>query len=145
MAATVRTREAGTAASEIDAYIHRKNPHLEDVAQTLRATVKKVVPTSMETVNPWGIPTFESNGPFCYFMVGKNHVTLGFLRGTSLKDPEGLLEGTGKNLRHIKVRSAKDIGAKGLIELIRSASRLNRDGLQRGMRPSRQGRAARTK
>lgn len=99
----------------------------------------------METVNPWGIPTFESNGPFCYFMVGKNHVTLGFLKGTSLKDPEKLLEGTGKNLRHVKVRSVKDLGRKGLVELIRSASRLNRDELQHGMRPSRLRKAAATK
>lgn len=141
----MQTRDAGTAASQIDAYVRRKNPHLEDVAQSLRAVVKKLIPTSMETVNPWGIPTFESNGPFCYFMVGKNHVTLGFLRGTSLKDPEKLLEGTGKNLRHVKVGSVKDLGRKGLIELIRSASRLNRDGRQQGMRPSRLGRAAPTR
>jgi len=141
----VQTREAGTAARRIDLYVRRKNPDLEDVAQALRAVMKKQVPTSMETVNPWGIPTFESNGPFCYFMVGKNHVTLGFLRGTFLKDPEKLLEGTGKNLRHVKVRSVKDLGRKGLIELIRSASRLNRDGLQHGMHPSRPGSAAPTR
>jgi len=32
------------------------------------------------SVNQWKIPTFESNGPMCFFMMGKNHVTFGFLR-----------------------------------------------------------------
>jgi hypothetical protein len=40
-------------------------------------------------------------------MVGKNHVTFGFHYGTSLDDPERLLEGTGKNLRHVKLRGSK--------------------------------------
>ena len=42
-----------------------------------------------------------------YIIVGKNHVTLGFTRGTSLEDSAELLEGKGKNLRHVKVKEVE--------------------------------------
>ncbi len=89
------------ATAEIQEYLRRKDPKLQRVVRGLRTLVKKAVPGVKESVNPWGIPTFELKGPLCYFMVGKKHVTFGFLWGTSLDDPQGLLEGTGKNLRHV--------------------------------------------
>ncbi len=67
-----------TPANWIDAYVARRVPRLQEVANALRTFVKKTVPGSRETVNPWRIPTFESSGPMCYFSIGKNHVTFGF-------------------------------------------------------------------
>jgi hypothetical protein len=52
-------------------------------------------------------------------------VTFGFLCGTSLPDPAGLLEGTGKNLRHVKLRTAEDVSTPALRKLI-EAARLNK-------------------
>ena len=62
----------------------------------------------------------------CFFMVGKYHVTFGFLRGTSLPDPAGLLQGTGKNVRHVKLRTAEDVKEPALRKLIEVAGRLNK-------------------
>jgi hypothetical protein len=115
------------AVARIDAYLRKKDPRLRQVARRLRALVKAAVPDVTETVNPWGLPTFELNGPMCYFAVGKNHVTFGFLRGTSLDDPKGLLEGTGKNLRHVKVRKKENLSQAGLRRLVVAAARLNRE------------------
>jgi len=120
-----------------DEYLGGKNPKLRDVAERLRTFVKKTVPKSTEGVNAWHVPTFESNGPMCCVMVGKNHITLGFIRDTSLPDPKGLLEGTGKNLRHVKMKTAADINRPGLLELLKSAYRLNAKKSQVGMRPYR--------
>lgn len=120
-----------------DEYLREKNLGLQEVVMHLRAVVKKSVPKVKEGVNPWHIPIFESNGPICYYMAGKNHITLGFIRGTSLPDPEGLLEGTGKNLRHVKIKSLDDLNRKGLRELLKSAARLNVKVPQDGMRPYR--------
>jgi hypothetical protein len=47
-------------------------------------------------VNPWKIPSFDSNGPLCCFMVDKEHVTFAFMSGAALPDLEKLLEGTWK-------------------------------------------------
>jgi hypothetical protein len=111
----------------INAYLQRKNAKLSRVAGEIRRLVKKTVPGSREAINPWGIPVFDYYGPFGLLMVGKNHVALGFTRGTSLSDPGGLLEGTGKNLRHMKLKEAEQLRDVNLRHLIREAAALNRE------------------
>jgi hypothetical protein len=119
----------------IDEYVAKKDANLGAVAQGLRRLVKKTVTDAKETVNPWKLPTFESNGPMCFFSVGKNHVTFGFLRGTSLPDSAKLLEGTGKNLRHVKLCIPTDLHRPELKKLIQAAARLNKKEPMHGMKP----------
>ena len=114
-------------AKAFDACVRRGNPALESVAEELRRLVKKTVPGSRETINPWGIPTFDFHGPICLLMVGKNHVTFGFTRGTSLADAAKLLEGTGKNLRHVKLKETAQVRDPNLRRLIHEAAALNRE------------------
>jgi hypothetical protein len=111
----------------VDAYIRAKNPKLQAVATGLRALIKTVAPQVNEGVNPWGLPMFDSDGAFGYFMIGKSHVTFGLYEGASLDDPERLLEGTGKNLRHVKLRIVEDLRRPGLRKLVKAAARLNRE------------------
>jgi hypothetical protein len=115
-------------------YVKDDNPELKKLVQALCTFVKRAVPGVKETVNSWGIPTFEKKEPFCFYMVGKNHVTFGFHFGTSLLDPEGLLEGTGKNLRHVKLPNVEDLKQTGLRELVRAAARLEGEPKMQGMR-----------
>ena len=119
----------------IDEYVSRKEVTLREVAQGVRQLMRKTVPSVRESVNPWKMPTFESNGPMCFFTIGKSHVTFGFLRATSLPDPEKLLEGTGKNLRHVKLRSPEDLRNPTLKKLIKAAARLNKKEPMAGMKP----------
>ena len=114
-------------------YMKDENPALRKVVRALRTFVKETVPGVKETVNSWGVSTFEAKDPFCCYMVGKYHVTFGFHFGTSLEDPNGLLEGTGKNIRHVKLRSVEDLKQKGLRELVVAASRLEGKTPMRGM------------
>ena len=51
----------------------------------------------------------------------KDHVNVGFFRGAEIADPEGLLEGTGKFMRHVKLRPESDVNATALMNLIKSA------------------------
>ncbi len=118
-------------------YIHDDHPALREVVRALRSRVKKLVPSTKQTVNAWGIPTFEAPDPFCFYLVGKNHVTFGFHYGTSLEDPEGLLEGTGKNLRHVKLRGLEDLEQKGLKNLVLAAAGLKGNAPMKGMSGSR--------
>jgi hypothetical protein len=114
-------------------YVKDENPELRPVTRALRSFVKGIVPSARETVNAWGIPTFEAPNPFCFYMVGKNHVTFGFHFGTSLKDPKGLLEGTGKNIRHVKLSKVEDLEQKGLRQLVQAAERLKGKAPMPGM------------
>lgn len=98
---------------------------LEGVAKAVRALMKAIKGVE-EYVNPWSIPSFDSNGPLCCFMVGKEHVTFAFMRGAALPDPEKLLEGTGKGVRHVKLRSVADVKRPGVKKLIVEAAKLNK-------------------
>ncbi len=57
-------------------------------------------------------------------MAAGTWVDLGFYRGTELKDPKGLLEGSGKSMRHVKVRSLKEIDTEYFTELVKQAASL---------------------
>jgi hypothetical protein len=124
---------ANTSKKTGSAYARDDNPALQKVVRGLRSLVKAAVPGTKVTVNSWGIPTFETKDPFCFYMVGKNHVTFGFHYGTSLADPHGLLEGTGKNIRHVKLRAVEDLEQKGLKKLVLAAAQLKGKPLMKGM------------
>jgi len=104
----------------------KKAGDLEGAAKAVRALVKKTVKGVEEYVNPWKIPSFDSNGPFCGFMIGSEHVTFIFLRGAALPDPEKLLEGKAKGVRHVKLRSVADVKRPGVKKLIAEAVKLNK-------------------
>jgi len=55
---------------------------------------------------------FLSDRPFCGLFVRKEHITVEFDRGAEMDDPKGLLEGSGKHRRHLKVHSYNDIKQK---------------------------------
>lgn len=109
----------------IDGYV-KKAGKLSGVAKAVRALVKRAVAGCEEYVNPWKIPTFDLNGPLCFYMVAKDHVIFGFMRGAVLHDPAKLLEGTGKYLRHVKLRSAADVRRPQVRVLLKQAAKLNR-------------------
>ena len=58
---------------------------------------------------------------FAYVNAFKAHVNVGFFRGAEIADPAGLLEGTGKYMRHVKVRPDRGVDATALNGLISPA------------------------
>ena len=62
-----------------------------------------------------------ADAAFAYVNAFTAHVNVGFFRGAELVDPEGLLEGTGKYMRHVKVKPGSDVDAEALVELIDTA------------------------
>ena len=62
-----------------------------------------------------------ADAAFAYVNAFKAHVNVGFFRGAEIADPDGLLEGTGKFMRHVKLRPEDDIDARALMNLIETA------------------------
>lgn len=58
---------------------------------------------------------------FGYVNAFRDHVNVGFFCGAALADPDGLLEGTGKFMRHVKLKSGKSANSAALLELIEAA------------------------
>ena len=84
-----------------------------------------------------GCPTACVEGAaFAYVNVFRAHANVGFFHGADLPDPSDLLEGTGKRMRHVKVRPGLELDAAALAALIDTAyvdmkRRLVEDGRQR--------------
>ena len=62
-----------------------------------------------------------ADAAFGYVNAFKAHVNVGFFRGAEIADPDGLLQGTGKFMRHVKLRPEGHINAKALMKLINTA------------------------
>ena len=58
---------------------------------------------------------------FGYVNAFRDHVNVGFFRGAEIPDPDGLLEGTGKFMRHVKLRPERDVNDAALRRLIERA------------------------
>jgi uncharacterized protein DUF1801 len=61
------------------------------------------------------------DAPFGYVNTFKSHVNVGFFHGAVLKDPAGLLEGTGQRMRHVKLKPGHELDAAALSDLIAAA------------------------
>jgi hypothetical protein len=65
--------------------------------------------------------TGRPSDSFVYVAAYPKGVNLGFWLGALLPDPDGLLEGSGKTARHVKIRAATDLDRPGVRGLIRAA------------------------
>ena len=89
------------------------------LVQDVRALTKKTLKSVEEEVKYGGI-LFSSGGvQFGGVFAYREHVSVEFGKGASIKDPHGHLEGTGKGRRHIKLRARHDLAAKHLAEYLK--------------------------
>ncbi|EJF08292.1 MULTISPECIES: DUF1801 domain-containing protein [Pontibacter] len=105
---------------QVNDYINTSEKHKETL-EALRQLVHDTVPGVAEEFK-WSRPVFRSDKDFAYLKTAKAYVTLGFFQFSKLKDPNGLLEGTGKDMRHIKIKSVQDIDRELLREWFKAAA-----------------------
>jgi hypothetical protein len=85
------------------------------LALSLREIILDEVPDASEsvyqvyTVAIWFGFSGKMKDMFCYIAANARHINLGFPRGSTLPDPNHVLEGEGKAMRHIKFTSQRDL------------------------------------
>jgi len=62
-----------------------------------------------------------ADAAFAYVDAFRAHVDVGFFRGAEIADPDGLLEGNGELMRHVKLEPGRDVDARALRRLIETA------------------------
>ena len=98
------------AASKVDLYFKSLAPKLAKCAEKLRKTIFEVEPNATEQLK-WSQPCYGKVKDVCYISGAKDHITFGFFRGTELDDPHGRLQGTGKRMRHVKIKDPGNVDA----------------------------------
>lgn len=105
------------------------SPHAADLARQARDLIRSVYPAVVEV--PWpkqrvigyGVGPKKMTEHFCYISVSRDHINLGFMYGAELPDPNDLLGGTGKLLRHVRITESEQLEDPALRELLKVASR----------------------
>jgi hypothetical protein len=102
-------------------------PPLRAVCISLRGQIAAMHPGFVEVVWPkqktasFGVGPKKRSEHYAYIAIHGSHVNLGFYHGTSLADPKGLLEGTGKELRHVKLCDVSSTRNGAIASLLRQA------------------------
>src|SRR5258706_1784042 len=116
---------------ELTELLRRYEPNVQEVAIALRRVVLDEIGPCHEAIFPikkWISVLYSTTEKrmkdnICLTVVYKDHVNLMFPRGVDLKDPRGLLEGSGKAMRHVKMLTALDVGRPGVRDLISQAKK----------------------
>jgi hypothetical protein len=97
-------------------YLAAYDPHVSDLTLALREMVLEEAPAAIESVvKSYAVAIgFSFTGKplkdgFCHIVTYATHVNLGFNRGALLPDPNRILVGKGKSIRHITIRNHSDL------------------------------------
>jgi len=105
----------------IDAWMKKHRGELGAIAQQWFEVMRKCGDEVRELLHD-GCPTAcLGDAAFGYVAVFTSHVNVGFFQGASLKDPARLLQGTGRFMRHVKLRPGTAVDGAALRRLIEAA------------------------
>src|SRR5580765_6352489 len=107
----------------IDAWLNGQAPELGAMARHWFARMRECGNDVRELMHDGCPVACVEDAAFGYVNVFKAHVNVGFFNGALLRDPAGLLEGTGKNMRHVKLRPGSDVDSRALSTLIDASYR----------------------
>jgi len=107
-----------------DKYLAAQRPKKAAIVRAVRRFVKKHAPKLTEAVK-WGNGCWVKGKAFvAYVYTGyEGYVQFGFVKGSSLKDPKGLLHGEGQYVRHVKLFKPSDLKDKAIVSLLKQAAR----------------------
>jgi len=125
---------------EVAGFLSKYPPHVCELALELRRTVVAAIPDVRETLDRSARMVAYGFGSryadmICTIIPSKTGVKLGIVRGTTLPDPKGLMQGAGKVHRFVAFAKVSDLKRPGLKPLLKTAVAAWRDGKPTPDRP----------
>lgn len=105
----------------IDAWFDSRRADLGSIARDWFERMRRCGDDVRELLHDGHPTACVGDAAFGYVNAFTGHVNVGFFLGAHLPDPARLLEGTGKNMRHVKLRPGIDIDGEALTALIVAA------------------------
>jgi hypothetical protein len=117
----------------VDTFLKGYPPPVREIAVKAREVILSVLPQATEKVYPgWKVIQYgagaDMKSVFAVISPQRERVNLGLANGVDLEDPDGLLEGDGKAIRHVKLTSPEAASAPALRELVRGALQALKNG-----------------
>jgi hypothetical protein len=115
-----------TIENEREALLAQQAPPVAAIARHVRTLILDTgLPLEEGVSTKLSNLTFKHNGVVAALTLHKAHVNLHFYKGTELSDPQGILQGGGKALRHIRFENVGDVHDDIVVRYFREAYRLN--------------------
>ncbi len=108
----------------IDEVLGKVDPEHLAIAERLRSIVKTSIPDATETIRHGVITYIVNNKDLATISLYKDHVDLGLLVGSKLDDKRLKGKGLGKDIRHVKIVSTKNIDESEISRLLKEATAL---------------------
>jgi hypothetical protein len=108
---------------DIDNYLSKFEPVPKELAKGMRQVILSTL-DGLDEVVKWGHLVYEKDRMVCSIMVLKHHVNLQIWRGAELNDPENILIGEGKSMKHVKIESPEDFKRDYIRTLLKQAAEL---------------------
>ena len=105
----------------IEAWLGDQTPELGAIARRWFARMRRCGAGVREVIHDGCPVACVHDAPFAYVNAFTAHVNVGFFTGAMLQDPTGLLEGTGKRMRHVKLKPGRAVETDALSMLIDAA------------------------
>ena len=114
----------------IDRWMREHSDELGSIARRWFEVMRECGSDVREVLHDGHPTACVNDAAFAYVNAFKAHVNVGFFRGAEIADREGLLEGTGKFMRHVKLGPGRHVDASALKRLIDTAYIDMRERLQ---------------
>lgn len=111
----------------LDDILGNTSPEIAKICCELRDVIVQIHPDCTEVPRPgepslaYGFGEKKMTEAYAYIIPTTNYVNLGFYHGAQLADRYSNLEGTGKRLRHIKIRTLTDAKSSGVRDILQEA------------------------
>lgn len=110
-----------SAKDDVEEFLECVPEERRPVLNRARELIRDAYPQATESIK-WNQLVYEIDGSNRFYIAYfTDHVNLGFMQGSDLDDPESILEGTGKNMRHVKLRDPTELENPGVRSLVENA------------------------
>lgn len=111
----------------VDEFVEKKvRPEFRPVVAAIRSLMKEYALRAQEVIS-YGIPMYYGlKRPLAWITPGKTGITFGFQRGAYFEDRYGLLRGSGKHAKHVRMKNLAEVNRPALKYYTRQALKLDR-------------------
>jgi|GraSoiStandDraft_5_1057265.scaffolds.fasta_scaffold346217_2 hypothetical protein len=119
--------------ADVDRLLGEHPEELQAIERALRATIRAEFPDAVEQVDfgnkviAFG-RSMRIRGLLFGIIAHRTWVNLQLADGAGLPDPDGVIEGTGKRIRHIKIHSSEEARSRPVVAAIRAQLAIRPEG-----------------
>ncbi|MFI5091599.1 MAG: DUF1801 domain-containing protein [Terriglobales bacterium] len=100
-------------------------PEFRPIVAAVRGLISECAPEARESIS-YGMPVYGQNKPVAWINASKSGITLGFRQGVHFEDKYGLLQGSAKHAKHVRMKTLDDVNRPALKYYIKQAVKLDK-------------------